>query len=111
MIAEMGTEVIDVEEESVPGLDGNDEADGYDYTATGDITDNVNWGADGFGELTKVNVGGTDYTLTGPSITVYFDADGLSQGTTAAGAAAIGAHGRAHSAATSMKGASDAPRP
>jgi hypothetical protein len=91
--AEMGSETVELEEESVPGLDGNDEPDGYSYIKSdGDITDNVDWGADDFGAVTKVVVGGTEYlmpdTAGDDSVTIYFDADGASQGTTATGAAA-----------------------
>ncbi|MGU5714033.1 type I secretion C-terminal target domain-containing protein, partial [Aeromonas taiwanensis] len=51
-----GGDSIDVEEESVPGIGGNDENDGLSYTVTnGTIVDNVSWGADGFGKVTGVS--------------------------------------------------------
>ena len=94
---EMGTEGIAVEEESVPdgigGVIGNDETESpdLDYQVTnGDIKDNVDWGADGFGAVTNVNVGGTDYEVTGSSITVYFAADGSNMAYSAAGVSGMG---------------------
>ena len=71
-----------LEEESVPdngGVIGNDEAEGLSHT-TGlqTMTGAVNWGADGFGSLVGVQVGGAAMISLGnaESVTVYFDADG-----------------------------------
>jgi len=54
---------ITVEEESIPGLNGNDEIDGLSYTVSGTFADNADWGVDGFGGVVSVNgtsaVGGT----------------------------------------------------
>jgi hypothetical protein len=46
---------ITVEEESIPGFNGNDESDGLSYTFTGTFADNANWGVDGFGSIVSVN--------------------------------------------------------
>jgi Ca2+-binding RTX toxin-like protein len=48
---------ITVEEESIPGIGGNDEiGDGYSYVATGGtFANNANWGPDGFGGIVSVN--------------------------------------------------------
>jgi len=54
---DQGGDYITVEEESVPGIGGNDEDDGYSYYQTGTITDNVSWGADGFGKVTGLSDG------------------------------------------------------
>ncbi|MDX9995043.1 MAG: retention module-containing protein [Rhodocyclaceae bacterium] len=52
-------DTLTVEEESIPGIGGNDESDdGYSHIATGNVVDNVNWGADGFGKVTGVTGGG-----------------------------------------------------
>jgi hypothetical protein len=48
-------DTITVEEESIPGIGGNDEADGYSYSASGTFADNANWGGDGFGGIVSVN--------------------------------------------------------
>lgn len=78
-------DVVMVEEESVPygedGVIGNDEDDGYSYTATGTVVDNVSWGADGFGAVTAVTIGSGETAVSfdvprGGSITAYFDAHG-----------------------------------
>ena len=75
---------IAVEEESAPNLVlGNDETESPDlnYQASGNIRDNVSWGEDGFGAVTKVTVGtgvdadSFDVPADG-SYTVYFDAFG-----------------------------------
>ncbi|WP_236293130.1 retention module-containing protein, partial [Aeromonas veronii] len=56
VLGEGGGDSIDVEEESVPGVGGNDEDDGLSYTVTnGTIVDNVSWGSDGFGKVTGVS--------------------------------------------------------
>jgi T1SS-143 domain-containing protein len=56
-------DTLTVEEESIPGVGGNDETDdGYSHIATGNIVDNVNWGADGFGRVTGVVGGGNTGT-------------------------------------------------
>lgn len=68
---------ITVEEESVPGIFGNDEDDGLSHVASGTIVDNARWGADGFGSAIAVTVGGERFGIpAGGSTTVYFDADG-----------------------------------
>jgi len=70
-----------LEEESVPadgGVIGNDEDEGLSHT-TGlqSMSGAVNWGADGFGSLTGVQVGAAMFSLgDADSVTVYFDADG-----------------------------------
>jgi len=47
---------ITVEEESIPGIGGNDESDSYSYTiSSGTFADNANWGGDGFGGIVSVN--------------------------------------------------------
>jgi hypothetical protein len=48
-------DIITVEEESIPGIGGNDELDGYSYTTTGTFADNATWGSDGFGGIVSVN--------------------------------------------------------
>ncbi|MGE6159201.1 VCBS domain-containing protein, partial [Aeromonas media] len=56
VLGQGGGDSIDLEEESVPGIGGNDENDGLSYTVTnGTIVDNVSWGADGFGKVTGVS--------------------------------------------------------
>lgn len=71
-----------LEEESVPvegGVIGIDEDDGLSHT-TGmqSMVGAVNWGADGFGSLTGVQVGAAMFSLgDADSVTVYFDADGV----------------------------------
>jgi hypothetical protein len=78
---------ITVEEESIPGIGGNNEADGFNYTVSGTFANNANWGTDGFGGIVSVNgvtaVGGVitvndvngDWTLvvqaTGPNAGNY----------------------------------------
>ena len=71
-----------VEEESAPGLLGNDETDdGLSYTASGTVVDDVSWGADGFGSVTAFNVGEAEFAVPQDgSSTAYFDADGAVQG-------------------------------
>jgi T1SS-143 domain-containing protein len=74
-------DVVKVEEESVPLIGGNDEPEGLSYTATGTIVDDVAWGADGFGALTRVTVGAGEDAVTfdvlrGGAVSVYFDAYG-----------------------------------
>ena len=46
---------ITVEEESIPGIGGNNENEGYSYTISGTFADNANWGGDGFGGIVSVN--------------------------------------------------------
>jgi T1SS-143 domain-containing protein len=47
---------ITVEEESIPGIGGNNEADGLSYQVTnGDLSNNATWGPDGFGGVVSVN--------------------------------------------------------
>jgi len=46
---------ITVEEESIPGIGGNNEVDGYSYTTTGTFANNATWGPDGFGGIVSVN--------------------------------------------------------
>ncbi|MDO9582996.1 MAG: hypothetical protein Q7J24_07780 [Desulfomicrobium sp.] len=73
-----------LEEESVPddgGVIGIDEDDGLSHTTGPELqsmTGAVNWGADGFGSLVGVQVGGATMISLGDadSVTVYFDADG-----------------------------------
>ncbi|MFT6624117.1 MAG: hypothetical protein ACJAZI_000176, partial [Cycloclasticus sp.] len=48
-------DLITVEEESIPGFNGNDEADGLSYTINGTFSDNADWGVDGFGGIVSVN--------------------------------------------------------
>ncbi|MDX2425860.1 MAG: hypothetical protein QNK15_06360, partial [Cycloclasticus sp.] len=48
-------DAITVEEESIPGIGGNNENDGLNYTLTGTFADNADWGADGFGGIVSVN--------------------------------------------------------
>ena len=49
-------DTITVEEESIPAIGGNDEVDGYSYQVTnGNLSDNANWGPDGFGGIVSVN--------------------------------------------------------
>ena len=82
---------ITVEEESVPGIQGNNEInDGLTYVATGTIVDNVSWGADGFGSATAVKVGGVQVAPVseGEPAQVYFDAHGAVQ-EGSAGASAV----------------------
>jgi hypothetical protein len=56
-------DTITVEEESIPGIGGNNETDGYNYTATGTFANNATWGADGFGGIVSVN--GTSTIVNG----------------------------------------------
>ena len=74
-----GTITLAVEEDSVLGKPGNDEADGLAASASGNVIgdSNIAWGADGFGALTAVSVASAAYAISaGGSVTVYFDADG-----------------------------------
>ena len=48
-------DVITVEEESIPSINGNDENDGLSYTINGTFSDNADWGTDGFGGIVSVN--------------------------------------------------------
>ncbi|TSE21770.1 Serralysin C [Tepidimonas ignava] len=70
---------VKLEEESVPGLNGNKEAESPDLshtTGTQTMTGTVNWGADGFGKVTGVVVGSTTVSVGASGATVYFDQDG-----------------------------------
>jgi hypothetical protein len=89
MAAEANAIVED--EELNPATDEPDDAT-PDYTAvaTGDVSNNGNWGADGFGAVTKFQVG-TNTAVAVPgdgSATVYFAQDGSYLGGTSTGAAA-----------------------
>jgi len=85
-----------VEDEEMSG--GIDEAAGVagdptpDYTAqvTGNVSNNGNWGADGFGSITQFQVGANTAVNVpnGGSVTVYFAQDGSYLGTNSTGAAA-----------------------
>ena len=46
---------IIVEEESIPGIGGNNENEGLNYTLSGTFADNADWGVDGFGGIVSVN--------------------------------------------------------
>jgi VCBS repeat-containing protein len=61
-----------------------------DASVSGNVSDNGNWGADGFGRITQVQIGANAAVAVpnGGSVTVYWSQDGTYQGTTAAGAAA-----------------------
>jgi hypothetical protein len=72
-----------VEDESLP--EGNNEDDGGVGSLSGTIVDNVNWGADGFGEVTGFNVGGTAFAA---GSTVFWGQNGAFLGTSGEGAAA-----------------------
>mgnify|MGYP003385673035 CR=1 FL=1 len=48
-------DTITVEEESIPGIGGNNEDEGLNYTATGTFANNADWGANGFGGIVSVN--------------------------------------------------------
>jgi hypothetical protein len=72
-----------VEDESLP--EGNNEDDGGVGSLSGTIVDNVNWGADGFGEVTGFNVGGTAFAA---GSTVFWAQNGAFLGTSGEGAAA-----------------------
>ena len=66
---------ITVEEESIPGIGGNDEADGLSYEVMGTFANNADWGVDGFGGITNISFDGNDYSEAGGNITVN-DVDG-----------------------------------
>ena len=80
-----------VEDEALAGgIDEDDAVPDYAATASGDVSDNGAWGADGFGRITKVAVGANAAVAVpeGGSVTVYFDQAGAYLGTDATGAAA-----------------------
>jgi hypothetical protein len=70
---------VRLEEESVPGLKGNQETESPDLSDTTGVktmTGTVNWGADGFGKVTAVTFGSTTVSVGPAGATVYFDQDG-----------------------------------
>ena len=80
-----------VEDEALAGgIDEDDAVPDYAATASGDVSDNGAWGADGFGRITKVAIGANAAVAVpeGGSVTVYFDQAGAYLGTDATGAAA-----------------------
>ncbi|ACU88138.1 DUF5801 repeats-in-toxin domain-containing protein [Desulfomicrobium baculatum] len=88
----LGGESVLVEDEKMLP-EGNDEDDGGVGSVTGTIVDNVDWGADGFGEVTGFNVGGASFSA---GSTVFWGQDGTFLGTSGEGAAAslvVGADG------------------
>ncbi|MFQ6538239.1 MULTISPECIES: beta strand repeat-containing protein [Aphanothece] len=81
------------DEEISPGIDeANDAGGGVDYgsVVSGDVSDNGNWGADEFDELTQVQVSGQSAVAvpTGSSVTLYWNQTGTYQGTSNVDAAA-----------------------
>jgi T1SS-143 domain-containing protein len=72
-----------VEDESLK--EGNNEDDGGVGSITGTIVDNVDWGADGFGGVTALEVGGASFAV---GSTVYWGQNGAFLGTSGEGAAA-----------------------
>ncbi len=78
-----------VEDEQKSG--GIDEPDAYpDYTDVvyGDVSNNGNWGADGFDKITTIKVGGNPAVDVGNGVTVYWSANGTYLGTSSNNAAA-----------------------
>ena len=77
-----GSDTVTVEDEHV-SFWTNEPWDGGHGHVDGTIVDNVNWGADGFGSVTQVNVGelGTFTVVAGESTTVYWAQDGTFLGT------------------------------
>lgn len=80
----LGPDGVLVEDEAL-FPEGNNEDDGGVGSVTGTIVDNVDWGADGFGEVTGFNVGGVSFAA---GSTVYWGQDGTFLGTSGEGAAA-----------------------
>ncbi|WP_334155158.1 retention module-containing protein [Tepidimonas sp.] len=73
----VGLQRLDLEEESVKDIGGNNEADGLGTQGVGTIKEGViHWGADGFGGVVKATVGGTDYDPADGVITIRFGVDG-----------------------------------
>lgn len=72
---------FDLEEESASGLGGNQETEAPNLSATTGTqtikTGVINWGADTFGKVAAVTVGGTAYSAVGNEITVRFGTDGV----------------------------------
>jgi len=88
----LGPDGVLVEDEAL-FPEGNNEDDGGVGFVTGTIVDNVDWGADGFGEVTGFNVGGASFSA---GSTVFWGQDGSFLGTSGEGAAAslvVGADG------------------
>src|SRR5574343_2032569 len=78
-----------VEDEQKSG--GIDEPDAYpDYTDVvyGDVSNNGNWGADGFDKITMIKVGDNPAVDVGNGVTVYWSQTGVYLGTNSHGAAA-----------------------
>ncbi len=91
-------DVLQVNEDDLLAVRGAGESEGNDEAAprealvvSGDIQDNVNWGADGFGRVTGVSWSGGGVTLAAgqASTTVYFDAAGQVQAGAAGAAASL----------------------
>lgn len=88
----LGPDGVLVEDEAL-FPEGNNEDDGGVGSVTGTIVDNVDWGTDGFGEVTGFNVGGASFSA---GSTVFWGQDGTFLGTSGEGAAAslvVGADG------------------
>jgi len=88
----LGPDGVLVEDEAL-FPEGNNEDDGGVGSVNGTIVDNVDWGTDGFGEVTGFNVGGASFSA---GSTVFWGQDGTFLGTSGEGAAAslvVGADG------------------
>jgi len=84
------SDTVTVEDEQALGGINETESpvDGVGHV-DGNIVNNVNWGADGFGSATTVSVGGVDFTIAPEgSTTVYWSQEGTLLGTESDGAAA-----------------------
>ncbi|HEY0918757.1 MAG TPA: hypothetical protein VGD93_06040, partial [Devosia sp.] len=89
MAAELAAVVED--EELANGIDEPDDAvPDLTDVVSGNVSDNGDWGADGFGRITQFAVGANAAVAVpaGGSVTVYFDQAGAYLGTDATGAAA-----------------------
>ncbi|MFQ2044459.1 DUF5801 repeats-in-toxin domain-containing protein [Aeromonas veronii] len=92
-----GSDTVDVDEDDLQALRGEDESEGNDagerepLSVTGNIVDNVAWGADGFGKVTGVSWSGGMATIDEgqTSVTVYFDANGAVQAEATGAAASL----------------------
>ncbi len=89
MAAERAAIVED--EQFSPATDESDNFPFPDYTnvVTGDVSNNGNWGADGFDKITTIKVGDNAAVTVGSGgVTVYWSADGTYLGTSSSNAAA-----------------------
>jgi len=84
--------IVEDEQLNPPTDESNDANPDYGKVVTGDVSDNGNWGADGFDRITQIKVG--NVTVNVPNdhnhhdVTVYWSQTGVYQGTNSSNAAA-----------------------